>query len=78
MGDDLKDDSVPTGDLLGIETEKPKLRLRPNQPINRRSGGIIFDDNFQVSAEQEATDKELVNQVYSGKFSVSYLISFGL
>ena len=67
MGDDLRGDSVPTADLLGIETEKPKLRLRPHQPVDRRSGGMIFGDNFQVTAEQEATDKELVNQVYSGK-----------
>jgi len=71
MGDDLRGDSVPTADLLGIETEKPKLRLRPHQPVDRRSGGMIFGDNFQVTAEQEATDKELVNQVYSEVGNIS-------
>ena len=64
--------SVPTGDLLGLEAEKPRVRLRSNQPVNRRSEGIIFGDDFQVSAEQEANDKELVKQVYSGRFMIFY------
>ena len=67
MGDDSNTDNVPTGDLLGLEAEKPRVRLRSNQAINRRSEGIIFEDNFQVLPEQEAADKELVQQVYSGK-----------
>ena len=67
MEDDSKCENVPTDDLLGLEAEKPRVRLRSNHPANRRSEGIIFEDDFQVSAEQEATDKELVKQVYTGR-----------
>ena len=83
MDDGSYSGNVPTEDLLGLEAEKPRVRLRPNQPVNRRSEGIIFGDDFQVSAEQEANDKELVKQVYSGMFMIihsfiqSYIIIMG-
>ena len=67
MGDESSSGTIPTEDLLGLGDEQPSVRLRPNQPVNRRSEGVIFGDDFQVSAEQEATDKELVKQVYSGQ-----------
>lgn len=61
-------EAVSTGDSLGLGAENPRVRLRSNQNLSRRSEGIIFGDDFQVTADQEEADKDLVKQVYHGRF----------
>ena len=69
-------EAVPTGDLLGLGAENPHVRLRSNQNFNRRSEGIIFGDDFQVTTDQEEADKDLVKQVYHGRFETFDSLSY--
>ncbi len=69
MNHDDSSSKVPTEDLLGlgVKDSPPAVRLRVQEDkSDRRSKGIVFGDDFQVSPEQEETDHELVKQVYTG------------
>eukprot|EP00794_Sanderia_malayensis_P008615 gene8615-9545_t len=70
MSNDSQSKSIPTGDLLSIGAEsgspRPNVRLRPREDkVNRRSKGIVFGDDFHVTAEQQEIDQDLVKQAYS-------------
>ena len=73
MSDENPAAHVPTEDLLGlgVKASPTTVRLRDkSDKVDRRSHGVVFGENFQVTAEQDAADKELTRQAYNGR---SYL-----
>ena len=72
--DNLKDEDEPVKNLLGPESSRPNVKLRRGHPVNRRSKGIVFQDDFQITPDQEAADKDLLKQTYHGKNLFQILI----
>ncbi|XP_065054995.1 rho GTPase-activating protein 1-like isoform X2 [Rhopilema esculentum] len=62
--DNLKDEDEPVKNLLDPESSRPAVKLRRGHPVNRRSKGIVFQDDFQITPDQEAADKDLLKQTY--------------
>ena len=67
MGDESV--NLQTNNLLGTGSRSPLLRLRrEDKDSNNRRSGMIFDEDFQVTADQREADEELTKQVYSGMY----------